>query len=192
MRIVTFYSLHFFILIFSLEIHFAMINNKNKLLMTSIIAMTFLIGFTANEVYAGAGGGSCGVEACTDTLQVNIDIKPGSFPNSINTNSMGVVPVAILTTANFDASTVDPSTLIFMAMADTGFSEDTNCDRHGLEDVDGDGDLDLVCKFPQKTTGINCETTEGVIYGQTKGGQAIRGFDSINPVGKECNNNNGD
>jgi len=78
-------------------------------------------------------------------------------------------------------------------VADIGFSDDTSsCVRHGLEDVDGDGDLDLVCKFPQKTTWITCDTTQGVITGQTNDGQVIRGFDSINPVGKECNNNNGD
>jgi len=179
----------FFILISSLEIHFGMINNKNKLLMTSIIAMAFLIGFTANEAYAG--GGACEIEACSLKLVVDIDIKPGSDPNSININSMGLVPVAILTTDDFDATSVDPDTLIFMAADDLIGDEDyRNCVRHGLEDVDGDGDLDLVCKFPQKTTWISCDTTEGVITGQTMNGQSIFGTDSINPVGKDCHNNN--
>ncbi len=155
--------------------------------MTSFIAMTFLIGFTANEAYAGLV--PCD---CTFSLLVDIDIKPGSFPNSINTNSMGLVPVAILTTADFDATTVDPDTLIFMAADDLIGDEDyRNCVRHGIEDVDGDGDLDLVCKFPQKTTWINCDTTQGAIIGDTFSGQFIIGFDSINPVGKECNNNTG-
>ena len=120
---------------------------------------------------------------------VEIDIKPGSDPNSINPNSMGVVPVAILTTDIFDATTVDPSTLSFMAAVDV--AGDPNCVRHGLEDVDGDGDIDLVCKFPQKTTWITCDTTQGAIIGETFGGQFIVGFDSINPVGKECRNNTG-
>jgi len=121
---------------------------------------------------------------------VEIDIKPGSDPNSINPNSMGLVPVAILTTDDFDATSVNPDTLIFMAADDLIGDEDyRNCVRHGLEDVDGDGDLDLVCKFPQKTTWITCDTTQGAIIGETFGGQIIRGFDSINPVGKECNNN---
>ena len=121
---------------------------------------------------------------------VEIDIKPGSDPNSINTKSMGLVPVAILGSDSFDATTADPDTLIFIAADDVAGIE-PNCVRHGLEDVDGDGDLDLVCKFPQKTTWINCDTTQGVIIGETFGGQSIRGFDSINPVGKECNNNTG-
>jgi hypothetical protein len=42
------------------------------------------------------------------SVAVPIDIKPGSFPNSINPQSKGVIPVAILTTDTFDATTVDP------------------------------------------------------------------------------------
>jgi len=150
---------------------------KNKILLFTIpILATIMVVATVTPAFAGI-------------VIVEIDIKPGSDPNSINPRSMGLVPVAILTTDDFDASTVDTSTIIFTAVADIGFSEDTNCVRHALEDVDGDGDLDLICKFPQKTTWIDCETTQGVITGQTNDGVGIRGFDSINPVGKECNNN---
>src|SRR5206468_1460260 len=46
-------------------------------------------------------------------LQVTIDIKPGGFPNSINPKSRGVTPVAILTTATFNATTVKPSAVRF-------------------------------------------------------------------------------
>jgi hypothetical protein len=43
--------------------------------------------------------------------EVEIDIKPGSLLNSINPNAGGVIPVAILTTDTFDASTVNPETV---------------------------------------------------------------------------------
>lgn len=36
-------------------------------------------------------------------ISVTVDIKPGSTPNSINLKSRGVVPVAVLTTGDFDA-----------------------------------------------------------------------------------------
>ena len=36
---------------------------------------------------------------------VAIDIKPGSYPNSINLKSNGKVPVAILSSPTFDATT---------------------------------------------------------------------------------------
>ena len=45
--------------------------------------------------------------------RVEIDIKPGSDPNSINLRSKGVIPVAILTTEDFDATTVDPLSVEF-------------------------------------------------------------------------------
>jgi len=46
-------------------------------------------------------------------IEVEIDIKPGSDPNSINTNSMGLVAVAILSSVSFDATQVDVTTLAF-------------------------------------------------------------------------------
>lgn len=55
---------------------------------------------------------SDGVESVGDLGLLDIDIKPGSFPNSINLGSNGAVPVAVFSTAGFDATTVDPSTLV--------------------------------------------------------------------------------
>ena len=46
-------------------------------------------------------------------LSVEIDVKPGSDPNSINLASNGVIAVAIFTTADFDASLVNASTVVF-------------------------------------------------------------------------------
>ena len=47
------------------------------------------------------------------TIPIELDIKPGSDPNSVNPESMGVIPVAILTTGIFDSTTVDPATVNF-------------------------------------------------------------------------------
>ncbi len=43
--------------------------------------------------------------------EVSVDIKPGSCPNPVNLQSNGVVSVAIVSTVDFDATTVDPSTV---------------------------------------------------------------------------------
>ena len=44
---------------------------------------------------------------------VEIDVKPGSDPNSINcTNNHGVIPVAILSSVDFDATTVDHTSYV--------------------------------------------------------------------------------
>ena len=74
--------------------------------------------------------------------KVAIDIKPGSDPNSINLKSKGVIPVAILSTDTFDATTIDPLSVSFGphgAMEGHG--------RGHIEDVNGDGLPDLVLHF---------------------------------------------
>lgn len=111
-------------------------------------------------------------------VSVSIDIKPGSFPNSINPKSEGVIPVAILSTDTFDATTVDPSTVKF------GPDEASVAHRGGhREDVNGDGKKDLVLHFPTQDTGIACGDTSASLNGKTFSGQAIAGSDSIRTVG---------
>lgn len=61
---------------------------------------------SANGVVVEPGG-----PGFVSTIEVAIDMKPGSFPNSINLGSKGKVPVAILSSADFDATAVDPLTV---------------------------------------------------------------------------------
>lgn len=110
-------------------------------------------------------------------LQVDMDIKPGSDPNSIAPTNRGNVSVSILTTDTFDATTVDPLSVQF---GPNGATE-THGKGH-IEDVDEDGDLDLVLHFNTQETGIACGDTEAHLTGETFDGQAIEGFDSINTV----------
>ena len=106
-----------------------------------------------------------------DSVEVSIDIKPGSDPNSINCRHNGVIPVAILTTSDFDATTVDPSTV--------GFGPSAASATH----VDGDGDMDMVLHFRQQDTGIACGDEEACLTGETTDGTAIEGCDAIRTVG---------
>ena len=50
--------------------------------------------------------------------------------------------------------------------------------------MDGDGDLDLKLHFNVVETGIVCGDTEVTLTGETFGGEAIAGSDSIRTV--EC------
>jgi hypothetical protein len=105
-------------------------------------------------------------------VDIDIDIKPGSFPNSINPDTNGVIPVAILTTDAFDATTVDASTVTF------GPAEATMIHKNAhLEDVDGDGDTDMVLHFRTQDTGIAHGDTEA-----THDGVLIIGVDSVRTV----------
>jgi len=112
---------------------------------------------------------------------VDIDIRPGSFPNNINPNSNALIPVAILTTDAFNVTTVDTNTVRFGA---TG-TEATSL-RFSLEDVNRDGRPDLLLQFRTKDTGIACGDTSASLTGQTLptfGGQEIEGTDAITTVG---------
>jgi len=104
---------------------------------------------------------------------IDIDIKPGSCPNSINLGSKGVVPVAVLTTEVFDASTVDPSTVKFAGASPV---------RWTMEDVNGDGDVDLLFHFKTQELNLTEDNTEATLTGFTYGGQPIEGTDSVRIV----------
>jgi hypothetical protein len=110
--------------------------------------------------------------------QIIIDIKPGNFPNSINPKSKGKIPVAILTTDSFDATTVDSTTVLF---GTTG--TEAAPVQSALEDVDGDGDTDMILHFNTQDTGIACGDASASLTGETFGEQMIEGSDSINTVG---------
>jgi hypothetical protein len=103
-------------------------------------------------------------------IPVDIDIKPGSDPNSINIDSKGVVPVAVLTTGEFDATSVDPETIIFSSAYPV---------RYTFEDVDGDGDIDLLLHFRTQDLKITENTTTALLLGQTSDGEWIGGADSV-------------
>ena len=114
--------------------------------------------------------------AAPPVVEVDIDIKPGSDPNSINLKSKGVMPVGVLTTDDFDASTVDPDTVFFAGASPV---------RWTLEDVDSDGDLDLLFHFKtQELLDLDGNSTEATLTGETFDGTPIQGTDAVNIVPK--------
>ena len=88
--------------------------------------------------------------------------------------------MAILTTGTFDATTVDSTTVRFGATGTQAAPV-----HSALEDVDGDGDTDMILHFKTQQTGIVCGATFASLTGETLGGQAIEGSDSIKTVGCE-------
>ncbi len=129
-------------------------------------------------VHPWAGGWDAFVAKIGSTTEIDIDIKPGSFPNNIDLRSRGVIPVAILTTGAFDATSVNPMSVRF---GPSGAVE-----AHGpghIEDADGDGDLDLVLHFRTPDTGITCGMSSAHLTGATFAGQAVAGSDSLKTVG---------
>lgn len=87
---------------------------------------------------------------------LEIDIKPGGNPNNINLKSRGVVPVAVLTTEVFNASTIDPST-------ETVEFAEASPVRWMLCDVDGDGDDDMLFHFKTQELNLDGDSIEATL-----------------------------
>ena len=141
-------------------------NPKRLLLAVTVIGLVVLI--TAPESPA-------------QIIPVDVDIKPGSDPNSINTKSMGLVPVAILGSATFDVTEVYASTLAFgpngAAPAHDLSDPDTYADH--LQDANFDGFLDLVSHYVQKETGLAVGDAEACITGATSDVATFEGCDAV-------------
>lgn len=114
-----------------------------------------------------------------DFIPVKIEIKPPSTPPvSINPRSEGVTPVAVLGSATFQVSSIDPASLRF------GPGEATPSPNHvHFEDVNGDGIIDLVAQFPTQKIGIRCNDTALFLTGKTTSGAAIQGSEELQTVG---------
>jgi len=114
----------------------------------------------------------------TVTVPIAIDIKPGSDPvNPVNPESKGVIPVAVLGSMDFDATQVDFSTVEF------GPGKASPVHDGHVENVNGDGFDDMVFHFNTQDTGITCGDTEATLLGETFGGDAFTGTDSVKTAG---------
>lgn len=109
---------------------------------------------------------------------VMIDIKPGSDPNCFNLNGHGVIPVAILSTADFDATSVDPETVMLGGMAIRMRGKGDKYLAHS-EDVNGDGLLDLVVQIEDSDGTLSPGDAMATLEGFTYDGLRIAGTDSI-------------
>ena len=83
---------------------------------------------------------------------MEIDVKPDSDTDTVNLISNGVLSVVIFTTANFDASAVDVTSVQFISAMAV---------QHALED--GDGDLNLVLYFCIQDTNLEHEYKDALL-----------------------------
>ncbi len=127
-------------------------------------------------------------------VAVAIDIKPGTDANSVNVKAKGtghaasgggVLPVALLGDGSLDVGEVD------IASLHLGAHTPVSMRGHGfmasLEDVDGDGDADLLLHFDVAALlasgDLQATTEELCLTGSTLTGARLKGCDAVRTVG---------
>jgi hypothetical protein len=133
----------------------------------------YFVGVAGIRGLLALGGGAT---ALGPVRRIAIDVKPGDYPNAINPRSNGVIPVAVVSSASFDATSIDRTTVRFGP--DQAVPLTTS-----VEDVNSDGLKDLVFHFETQQTGLQCGDTAIVLIGKTTALQQIVGADSVQTVG---------
>lgn len=110
-------------------------------------------------------------------MAVAIDIQSGRHENAVNLHSEAVLPVAILSDASFDATTIDLATLrLAGAPVETAGSGKFMFHQ---QDVNQDGRTDLICDFRASQLSLPIGNSVAVLEGQTLSGVPFRGQVSI-------------
>jgi len=123
------------------------------------------------------GGQMRGFIATPKRRLILIDIRPRSDANRINPSSAKDINVAVFSSKDFDATSIDLNTVRFGATGTEAAPVHV-----ARRDVDGDGDRDMVVRFQIQDTGIKCGDTSAVLTGQISGGPSIIGSSPIQTV----------
>ena len=98
-------------------------------------------------------------------LTVLIDIKPGSGTNPINMGSRGVVPVAILSTATFDATKVLPGSVTLAGGTVKLKGKGLSTYQYSISDLNGDLRPDMLVQIDTTTMTLDPSMTSAVLEG---------------------------
>jgi len=132
-------------------------------------------------------------------MRVEMDIKPGGFPNTWNCKDVSdLIPVAVLGSDVFNATTIDVNSVHFgktgSEAQEAHKTKTGQLVRHEPKDVNNDGLLDMIFHFRFGDTGFSCtdiplgqkSVTLIAILTGTAGGKAISDADTLRLVsGKE-------
>jgi hypothetical protein len=109
---------------------------------------------------------------------IPIDVKPGSDTNPINLKKKGQLPIALLTDGDFDAADIDPDSVTCGGVP---------ADKTSLEDVDGDGDQDLICHWDVPTlvdAGLTVDVDDLFVVAEADG-ETVVGHDEVDTFSKK-------
>jgi len=113
-------------------------------------------------------------------IKIQIDIKPSSHTNNININTSSVIPVALLSTNDFNTTTdIDLST-ISIAGANVKLLGNGGTHLCNNEDVNTDGLMDIVCLIETSQVMIELGQSLAALEAKTHEGILVHGEDFIN------------
>jgi len=116
----------------------------------------------------------------TTFIPVAIDIKPDSYLNSINLNSKGTIPVAILGSHTLNVHQIN---LISITLANAPIKLKGNGQpMASYEDVNEDGFTDLVIHVITKELNLTSNDSQANLEGKLFDGTIVKGLDSVRSV----------
>jgi len=137
--------------------------------------------FAAGDPMAVPGQGAYeGVLQATVPLHVDIAIE-----GRVCNKGGGVVPIVLYSTPDFDATTVDHTTVSMGAATETHVDKKTGEARRHEEDANGDGLTDLVFHFRFDESGLECDPEVVPFNGYTFDGQPITAGGSDASFGRD-------
>jgi hypothetical protein len=113
-------------------------------------------------------------------IAVDIDIKPGSDPNCINNDGHGSIPVAILGSAEFDVTQIDPATVRLEGLDIKAVGKSNKLLAH-IEDVNSDEDDfdDLIVQIEDQDGVFSEGSSIATVTGNLFDGTPFQGTDEI-------------
>ncbi len=111
-------------------------------------------------------------------IEVSIDIKPGSDLNCFNNDGNGVIPVAILGSAEFDVNNIDPATIELEGLGVRAVGKSNKLLAH-IEDINNDSFDDLVVQIEDDNRMFAIGDETATLTGKLYDGTSIKGTDSI-------------
>lgn len=146
---------------------------------TPSFALTVRVTDNGNPALSSTATVTINLSDVIEAIIVGLDVVPGDATNTIKLN--GKFDVVILSTATFDARTVNVSTIRF---GKNGTEDSITRDKKGnrifsYRDVNGDGRLDLVVNITNSLTGLGLTDTLAKFSGLTNSGLQVLGSSAV-------------
>ncbi|HET9362495.1 MAG TPA: alpha/beta hydrolase domain-containing protein, partial [Vicinamibacterales bacterium] len=117
-----------------------------------------------------------------DETVVTVDVLPEAFPNVVHLAEGGRLPVAILSTARFDATEIVPGSLRMASATSYGGAEHPADVQASEVDVNGDGRLDLLVQFRLERLRLTPGDIVVDLWGRSSRGDLFTGSDLVDVV----------